>query len=258
MNGPPVIIVFVRFALLLGFAVSLGAQTGADVLLVVNKNSEASRQIGEYYRPRRSIPVANVCTIATSEEEEIGWTVYEKEIEQPIGECLKKARLVEKALYIVTTLGVPLKIDGAGSGLMSEHSSVDSELALLYSKLKGAKFQRAGWVPNPMFGKRDTAFRHPAIPIYIVARLAAYDLADVKAMIDRSLTARNRGKFVLDLASAKDEQGNNWLRTAGLLLAPDRTTLDASQRVLLRQTDVIAYASWGSNDEHRTDRWLNF
>jgi len=247
-----------RFALLLGLAVTGSAQTGSDVLLVVNKNSEASRQIGEYYRPRRSIPVANVCTIATSEQEEIGWAVYEKEIEQPIAECLKKARVVEKALYIVTTLGVPLKIDGAGSGPMSEHSSVDSELALLYSKLKGAKFQRAGWVPNPMFGKRDAAFQHPAIPIYIVARLAAYDVADVKAMIDRSLAARNRGKFILDLASAKDEPGNNWLRTAGMLLPAARTILEASARVLANQTDVVAYASWGSNDEHRTDRFLHF
>jgi uncharacterized protein (TIGR03790 family) len=248
----------VRLAFLLGLLAPLHAQTGSDVLLVINKNSDASRQIGEYYRPRRSIPVSNVCTIATSTEEEIAWTVYEKEIEQPIAQCLKKANLVEKALYIVTTLGVPLKVEGGGSGQMSEHSSVDSELALLYSKLKGAKHQRAGWIPNPMFGKRDAAFRHPAIPIYIVARLAAYDVADVKGMIDRSLAARNRGKFVLDLSSDKDEPGNNWLRTAGMLLAPDRTILDASQRVLLHQTEVIGYASWGSNDDHRTDRWLRF
>src|ERR1035438_10802423 len=38
------------------------AQSGANVLLVVNGNSAVSTQIGAYYRPRRSIPVANVCT----------------------------------------------------------------------------------------------------------------------------------------------------------------------------------------------------
>jgi len=32
--------------------------------------------------------------------------------------------------------------------------------------------------------KRDEPFRHPRFPIYLVTRLAAWDLADVKAMID--------------------------------------------------------------------------
>ena len=35
--------------------------------------------------------------------------------------------------------------------------------------------------------QRDAPFRHSAFPIYLVTRLAGYDLADVKAMIDRSL-----------------------------------------------------------------------
>jgi hypothetical protein len=52
----------------------------------------------------------------------------------------------------------------------------------------------------------------------VVTRLAAYDFNDVKAMIDRSLAARNRGKFVLDLQSEKNDTGNNWLRTAAMLL----------------------------------------
>ncbi len=115
-----------------------------------------------------------------------------------------------------------------------------------------------GWVPNPMFMKRDTPFQHPAIPIYVVTRLAAYDLNDVKAMIDRSLAARNRGKFVLDLQSDKDDAGNNWLRTAALLLPAERTTLEESTRVLYNQRDVLGYASWGTNDGERKERWLHF
>jgi uncharacterized protein (TIGR03790 family) len=248
----------VRPVLFLILAAGLCAQTGENVLLVVNKNSEISSQIAGYYRPRRSVPVKNVCTLNTTAEEEITWDIYVREIEQPIADCLKKAQLVEKALYIVTTMGVPLKVDGGGAGQLREHNSVDSELALLYSKLKGTKYQRPGWVANPMYTKRDQAFQHPAIPIYVVTRLAAYDLADVKAMIDRSLAARNRGKFVLDLQSAKDEPGNNWLRTAALLLPAGRTILEETTRVLYNQKDVIGYASWGTNDDHRTERWLRF
>jgi uncharacterized protein (TIGR03790 family) len=247
---------FILF-LLLGAGV-LRAQGGDNVLLVVNKNDAVSRQIGEYYRPRRSVPVKNVCYLSTTPEEEINWRVYEEQVERPIGECLKKAGLVDKVLYIVTTLGVPLKVDGAGSGMSAERCSVDSELTLLYGKLKGQQYRRAGSLPNPFYGKRDARFQHAAFPIYLVTRLAAYDLTDVKAMIDRSLAARNRGKFVIDLQSEKNDTGNDWLRTAAMLLPKDRVVLDETGRVLYNQKEVIGYASWGTNDLMRTERWLHF
>ena len=57
--------------LLLLAAGALHAQTGDNILLVVNKNDAVSRQIGDYYRPRRSIPVANVCELTTTTAEEI-------------------------------------------------------------------------------------------------------------------------------------------------------------------------------------------
>jgi uncharacterized protein (TIGR03790 family) len=236
----------------------LHAQTGENVLLVVNQNDTVSRQIGDYYRPRRSVPAGNVCKLSTTSNEEIDWKTYEEQIERPVAACLTKGQLQEKVLYIVTTLGVPLKIDGSGRGFLSTRASVDSELTLLYGKLKGKTYGREGTVPNPLFMKRDTPFRHPLFPIYLVTRLAAYDLADVKAMIDRSLAARNRGKFVLDLKSAGDEQGNDWLRTAALLLPAARTLLEESPRVVKNEKDVIGYASWGSNDSSRTTRFLNF
>lgn len=249
----------VRFGLLFLLALgALQAQNGENILLVINRNDAISREIGDYYRPRRAVPVKNVCTIASTSDEEISWKVYEEQVERPIGDCLKKAGLVDKVLYIVTTLGVPLKVDGSGSGPMSERASVDSELSLLYGKLKGIQYPRVGGVPNPLFMRRDARFQHPAFPIYLVTRLAAYDLTDVKAMIDRSLAARNRGKFVIDLQSAKDEPGNNWLRTAAMLLPADRVVVDESTRVLYSQKQVIGYASWGSNDSARHERWLRF
>jgi uncharacterized protein (TIGR03790 family) len=243
---------------LLAAGLLLSAQTGANVLVVVNRNDPASREIADYYRPRRGVPETNVCSISTTSQETISWQTYLDQIETPVANCLKRARLVEKVLYIVTTLGVPLRIDGLGGSLqVSEHSSVDSDLALLYAKLEGEQFPRAGAVPNPYFAKRDLPFRHPAVPIYLVTRLAAYDVAGVKAMIDYSLTARNRGKFVID-AGASTAVGNNWLRAAAILLPPDRVVLDNSDAVLYNQTDVIGYASWGSNDGYRKHRWSGF
>jgi uncharacterized protein (TIGR03790 family) len=236
----------------------LDAQTGANVLLVVNGNDAQSREIGQYYRPRRSVPVKNVCTIATTSEETIDWATYERQIERPVGDCLRNNGLAEQVLYIVTTLGVPLRVEGSGSGMASERCSVDSELALLYAKLKGVPYQRPGGVPNPYFGQRDAPFRHPRFPLYMVTRLAAYDAAEVRGMIDRSLAARNRGRFVIDLNGPGSYQGNDWLRTAAMLLPAARVTMDETVTVLYGQKDVIGYASWGSNDDHRDRRWLGF
>lgn len=233
------------------------AQSGAQVLLVGNRDSAESRQIVEYYRPRRSIPAANVCWLSTTTAEEISWNAYQSGIEGPVGDCLKKASLQEKVLYIVLTLGTPLKIDGT-NGAMATRSSVDSELALLYSKLKGVKVERAGTVRNPFFAVRDAPFRHPQFPIYLVTRLAGYDVDDVKGMIDHALAARNTGEFVIDAPSAAGGEGNGWLRTASLLLPPSRVKLDLTPRVLYGEKNVIGYASWGSNDPNRKQRWLHY
>lgn len=245
--------------LLLAAGCLLSAQTGANVLLVVNRNDAVSRQVADYYRVRRAVPRANVCELATTSNETISWKTYTEEIETPVSQCLKKAGLVNQVLYIVTTLGVPLRIEGIGGSIqVAELSSVDSELALLYGKMQGLPFPRAGVVPNPYFGRRDTPFRHPLVPIYLVTRLAAYDLADVKAMIDHSLAARNRGKFVIDAKDSGYADGDDWLRNAAMLLPRDRVIFDDKPDVLYDQRDVIGYASWGSNDPHRKRRWLGF
>jgi uncharacterized protein (TIGR03790 family) len=124
--------------------------------------------------------------------------------------------------------------------------------------MRGAKYRSEGWIPNPFFGRRDMPFQHARFPIYLVTRLAGYDFEDVKGIIDRSLEAKNRGKFVIDFKSADNEAGNDWLRAAAKLLPADRLVLDDTDKVLYDQRDVIGYAAWGSNDGRRTRRFLGF
>jgi uncharacterized protein (TIGR03790 family) len=237
---------------------SLRAQSGENVLVVVNRNDPTSVQIGEYYQSRRSVPAANICRIGTVADENISWQTYESEIEHPIADCLKRAGLQEKVLYIVTTLGVPLKMTDGEGGPMTENASVDSELTLLYARMKGATYPRAGPLRNPYFGERAAPFRHPAYPIYLVTRLSGWNFAEVRAMIDRALAARNRGKFVIDTRGPEENDGDNWLRTAASLLPPDRVVLENTRAVLFGMKDVIGYASWGSNDPGRQRRWMGF
>ncbi|MGB9454467.1 MAG: TIGR03790 family protein [Bryobacteraceae bacterium] len=237
----------------------LEAQSAGNVLLVVNRRDRVSQAVADYYARRRGVPASHFCLIETTSDETIDWDTYTAQIEAPVAACLKREHLEEQVLYILTTMGVPLRIDGMGGSIQkSEQSSVDSELTLLYAKLHGSHFERAGPVPNPFFARRDSPFLHPQFPIYLVTRLAANDLADVRAMIDRSLSARNRGMFVLDASSPTNGEGNNWLREAALLLPRGRVVLDDTPNVLYKQRNVIGYASWGSNDGGRKQRWLGF
>ena len=174
-----------------------------------------------------------------------------------IAQCLHSGRREDKILYIVTTSGVPLKIRGHG-GLVGDAASVDSELTLLYSDLHNGGHALPGGIANPFFGKMRQPFRHPDFPIYLVTRLAGYDLEDVKGIIDRALAARNRGRFVIDVQRGGDPAGDRWLREAAQSIPKDRVVLDDSPGVLYNQTDVIGYASWGSNDAHRNERHLGF
>jgi uncharacterized protein (TIGR03790 family) len=239
------------------WVLSAQATKPENVLLVVNGNSAVSRSIGEYYSLRRALPKNNVCVIATPDQESISREEYSRLIAGPVGNCLKSRRLVESILYIALTRGVPLRVKGR-TGLDGDNASVDSELALLYSDLRGRRRPFDGPHPNPFYRQRDADFRHPQFPIYLVTRLAAYDLAGVKAMIDRSLAAKNIGKFVLDLREGEDEGGDLWLRNAAILLPSNRVFLEETKTVVYGQKRVIGYASWGSNDKSRKQRHLGF
>ena len=243
-------------ALLAGCALA-EAQTAKNVLVVVNEASATSRAIGDYYTKRRAIPLENTCRATMPATETISRAEYDAAVARPIGECLKSRGVVEKILYIVTTSDVPLRIAASGEHA-NDGASVDSELAAFYADLHGHPHPLKGPLVNPFFAQRSSAFRHPDFPLYLVTRLTSYDFPDVRGIIDRALAARNRGKFVIDLKSADDAEGNNWLRTAAIALPADRVVFDESDRVLSGVKDVIAYASWGSNDPYRRERDLGF
>jgi uncharacterized protein (TIGR03790 family) len=229
-----------------------------QVLVVANRKSPVSRQIADYYIGKRAIPLANLCIIDTDPAETIPRENYARDIEPAVSNFLRTHNLIEKVLYIVLTSGVPLQIEGNGAGLNNTGASVDSELTLLYGRLHGQTYPIAGALANPFYRQRDTPFRHPTFPIYLVTRLAAWDLAEMKGLVDRSLAARNIGKIVFDLRADENTDGNQWMRTAALLLPKDRVILDDTAKILTGIQDVIGYASWGSNDRDRKHRFTGF
>ena len=235
-----------------------GSRTGESVLVVTNDASALSQSIAQYYQKVRSIPADNICHVRAETVETIARAAYVA-LEQAVAKCLAGNRLGERIVYIVLTQGVPLRISSTAQGGTpnSDAASVDSELTLLYARRQGRTFAEAGMVPNPFFRQRDTPFTQRAFPVYLVTRLAGYGLAEVRAMIDRGMAARNVGKAVIDMRDESDVDGNNWLRTAALLLPAERVVLDESTKVLEGLDGVIAYASWGSNDKARKQRFLH-
>ena len=232
--------------------------TPAQVLVVINKRSPVSNTIGHYYINKRAIPPGNLCVIDLPADEVISRSDYDSNLEAPIGKFLTRNKLTESSRSIVTTQGIPLRVMGEGAKLLDTTASVDSELTLLYQKLHGVTIPLPGPIPNPFFQKRDSPFRHPQIPMYMVTRLAGYDITDMKGLVDRALIARNTGKFVIDLRADNATPGNQWLRTAALLLPKDRVIMDDTAKVLTGIQDVIGYASWGSNDSDHRERFLRF
>jgi uncharacterized protein (TIGR03790 family) len=233
------------------------AAAPSNVVVAVNESSALSKSVAEYYVRKRSIPQRNVCKLRLTDAQEIDRATYENQIARPLAACLRSRDLVESTLYIVTTAGVPLRVTGS-EGLGGEVAAVDSEITLLYSAIHGGPHPTAGFVPNPFFNQISKPFTHPEFPIYLVTRLAGYSFNDIRGIVDRSLAAVNRGKFVIDMRDDIDEPGDNWLRAAASKIPAGRLVFDHSKTVLYNQQDVIAYAGWGSNDKSRHQRLVNF
>jgi uncharacterized protein (TIGR03790 family) len=239
---------------LLGVPAARLAADPASTAVAVNRNSLTSRRIAAYYVEKRLIPAANVCVLETLDAETIARAQYATEIERPIAACVAKARTAIR--YIVLTQGIPLRIRGS-IGQQGDNASVDSELAALR-----IPHTATGPLPNPM-AARSSRENVAATPVLLVARLAGYSWEHVKRMIDDAVTASRvaqpNGRIVIDLASSDTErQGEDWLHNAALQFPATRVSYDASPRVLEGEANVIAWASWGSNDKARKTRTAGF
>ena len=253
---------FVLSITVLGAAGPADAQTPANVLVVVNDTSEASRRVGDHYTQKRAIPPANVIHLKAPITETISRAEFAATLEAPIVNALSKASLQDRIFYIVLTKGVPLRIGGT-PGRSGTTASVDSELTLLYRKMTGRSVPLDGPVVNPYYagGQPDVRalFSHTAQDIYLVTRLDGFTVEDAMALVDRSLAATGTsGTIVLDQRGGVAKQGNEWIASAAERLRG----MDWGERVLVETPDVraaadvprLGYFSWGSNDSALTTR----
>ncbi|RLF69603.1 MAG: hypothetical protein DRN57_00260 [Thermoplasmata archaeon] len=239
-----------------------GIITYEDTALIVNDNSEISREIGTYFAMRRGLPVENIINITAPTTEIIDFDQFDDMMAQ-IKENLSERGLTDRINYLVTTKGVPLKITSGYTNMNDQRyyssASVDSELMLMDSEYEGAIHGR-WWIPNPYF-KEDTdsldPFSREEYGIRLVTRLTGYTLEEAKRLVDLAEPSLGvRGVAYLDMDPSKGISsggygvGNLWMTNADSWLRENGwpSHLDSNSTFMTDLENVSAYFSWGSND----------
>lgn len=269
-------IVFAVF-LFLGFS-RLSANEAERVVILANSNVPESMEVARYYASSRSIPKENIVTLPMPEAETVSVRDYVDTIYNPLLAKLNNngwvkgvrsrsadpvgRRRMSVALhsisYLVTTLGVPLRIANDPTllepGIASEASilevncgSVDSELSVLAVP---GKLPMTALVENPFFKKKGQAVYNTEGHMR-VCRLDGPSVVAVKRLIDRSLQAERQGlqgRAYFDLGGPH-KQGDEWFKQAAeLAMAADFDTEIESERRLMDYRDRLdapaIYMGW--------------
>lgn len=225
-----------------------------DVLVIINQNSTISDSIGRYFALMRNIPPVNILRINAPIIEEID-TVDFNSIRNQIENYIIQNNLLYKINYIVTTKGLPLKVNrGNTFSTTSPSSSVESELTLILSA-NANKIGANGYITSPYFLQKEN-FSRSKFDMFLVTRLDGYNFEDVKRMIDKSsayLWIDSTMQFIFDQDPTWNSTIpylNNSMTYASTLLQQKglKTLLDNTTTFLTHKENVIGYTSFGSND----------
>lgn len=259
------------------------------VVILANSNDLDSLKIAKYYAQKRSIPEANIISLAMPITETIKLQEYIDMIHRPLFEALvagdwiqavRSGQLdsygrdvllaaVHQISYLVTVRGVPLRISNDIDLIEPESSkipsqfrvncgSVDGELALLAI---AERLSMTGFIANPYFEKLMPSSRDLSFGIR-VSRLDGPTLKSVYNLIDSSIEAEKnglRGRAYFD-TGGPHELGDKWIDTARKYVIDeyyDTDTEDTKRKIDARdRLDAPAiYMGWYSTSAYGP--WLN-
>ena len=236
----------------------------SDVGVLINNNSEASRTIGWAFISARNISMDRVFIFndsGTPTAETINREQFETYFMQPFFEMLNNRSLGNSLNYLVTTKGIPLRINGG-----NDKASFDQEFSLLGGQYN-ASIGANGWISHqygPLAGKEMEIFTRQEYGFYLVTRLTGYTVETALGLIEKANNSLGqRGTFVLDLATNRNSSGyqywNDDLYTAnttlnGTLGLP--VIFDEETEFITNISNVMGYASWGSNDGNWNKNYL--
>lgn len=229
-----------------------------DVIVVINENSDVSKEIGEYFARQRSVPERNIARISVPAKETINDEEFQ-DLRSQVESFITGNDMTDTINYIVLTKGVPLRVnrplENGENNQTTRRASVDNELTLIlgsFTEIIGGQ----GWATHN-YSTLVAHFDRQLIPLYLVTRLDAYTKEDVFAMIDNSgpntLVNKDSAIFVMDRDPRPiDGTFDQSQVAAGQLLANRgwRILLNSDSVYITEQKNVLGYASWGSNDHY--------
>ena len=226
-----------------------------DVAILINNNSDASRTIGWAFATARNISADRVLIFENESaptKETINREQFDDFFATPLFEMLQERNLTRDINYLVTTKGIPLRVNGG-----NDKASFDQEIALvggIFDNLRGDDF----WFDHnygPLSGNELEAFSRDEYGFYLVTRLTGYDVDTALKLIEMANNSLSeRGDFVLDLATNRNQSGykfwNDDLYIANTSLHEMNLSVvfDETSHFLTNISNVLGYASWGSND----------
>lgn len=239
--------------LLLVTTAALAGGAPRNVLVVENSLSSASTDIAAYYMAARGIPTSNLCRIQCSTSEIVTPTEFETNIRAPILNFLQTSPVANQIDYIVLTKGVPL---AANYGYSSGPLSITSILTCV-GEPSVTEYMDNPYGPTALY-PTEAAFSHQldligydesVYHLYLVTRLDAYTVQDVRTMIDRGIAASPLGPILLDATSGSGLLDLRLLDAKNILLPRSIPTIfDNTSVFLSNHTGLMGYFSWGSND----------
>ena len=226
------------------------------VLVVVNRQSAASQEVGRYYMQQRGIPASHLVQVDVAPEDDISELAFRAKLVSPVRDAIEA--LPVRIDFIVLTTGVPLRIGG------KRGYSVDAHLAGMKLSIPAMVGLDTTWLKryqNPYFGSREP-FDSERFGMYLVTRLDCGVVADCLALVDRATAARAvQGPFYFDAMPLTRNADGYALMNRSLYVAAMRlqmqgldVTIDTSARFVAPYAPVMGYASWGSNDRRFDDR----
>ncbi len=234
-----------------------------DVLLIVNSASDSSEAIAAYFAEARDIGEDRILRLEAPTKETINDTEFEV-IRAEIEEQIIERNLLDSINYLVTTKGFPLRVnrptgDTSNAALRARRASVESELMLILGPLADSIGNTSWFFHDYGFNNRNRPFRRSEQGFFLVTRLDAYTVEDVKRMIDNGGPNRRIEKdsvlFVLDREPGARDASFDQSQVLAAQILQGRgwpVLLNSDTIYVTEQENVLGYASWGSNDRfHR-------
>ena len=236
----------------------------SDVGVLINNNSEASRTIGWAFVSARNISedrvfIFNGSDVPTSET--INRQAFQTHFEDPFRTMLLERNTSSSLNYLVTTKGIPLRVSGG-----NHKASFDQELSLVggaYNSSIGQDW----WDTHsygPLAGGPMERFNRDEQGFFLVTRLTGYSVETALGLIEKAnASLGERGTHVLDLATNRNGSGykfwNDDLYVANATLNQSHgidVLFDETPTFLTNASNVMGYASWGSNDGSWSENFL--